>query len=149
MPDERPDVVEVTVSADIEPDVPLELIDRGVRAALKTEGVTAAEVSVTLLDDDSIQELNASYLGHDRPTDVISFSLGEPGEVLGDVYIGYQQAIRQAAEHGESFASELLRLAIHGTLHVLGHDHPEGPERSDSPMFTLQERLVAEVLGSS
>ena len=62
--------------------------------------------------------------------------------------LGHEQAERQASEHEEAFETELLRLAIHGALHVLGHDHPDGPERWDSPMFDLQERLVEEVLAA-
>ena len=126
----------------------MQLIERGVRAALACEEEDAAEVSVTLLGDEEIRVMNVTYLDRDRPTDVIAFSLGAPGEVLGDVYLGFEQAARQAEELGESFETELLRLAIHGTLHVLGHDHPEGSERLQSPMFALQERLVAEVLAA-
>jgi len=122
------------------------LIERGVRAALRSEGVLAGEVSVTLLDDGQIQELNSSYLGRPHPTDVIAFSLGGDADVLGDVYIGRDQAARQASDLGETLETELLRLAIHGTLHVLGYDHPEGAERIESSMFVLQERLVSEVL---
>ena len=148
MPDQRPDGVVVTVNDEGMPNARSALIERGVRAAIRSEDVTLAEVSVTLLDDARIQELNASYLDRDRPTDVIAFSLGGPAGILGDVYIGYEQAARQADEYRETLETELLRLAIHGTLHVLGHDHPEGPERLESPMFELQERLVAQVLAA-
>lgn len=147
MLDVDPTGVEVTVNTEHAGDAPAGLIERGVRAALRHEGVDSAELSVTLLDDEHIRALNASYLQRDRPTDVIAFSLGGPGGVLGDVYVGVEQAARQAREHDEPLETELLRLAIHGTLHVLGHDHPEGPERVESPMFAVQERLVAEVLG--
>ncbi|MGB1655967.1 MAG: rRNA maturation RNase YbeY [Longimicrobiales bacterium] len=148
MADERLEGVVVTVNDEGIPDAGSILIENGVRAAIGNEDVTVAEVSVTLLDDARIQELNATYLERDRPTDVIAFSLGGTDGVLGDVYIGYEQAARQADEHGEILATELLRLAIHGTLHVLGYDHPEGSERLESPMFVLQERLVAEVLAA-
>ena len=148
MPDDRSGGVVVTVNTEDLPGAPADLIARGVRAALAQGSASTAEVSVTLLDDDRIREMNASYLERDRPTDVIAFSLGGPGGVFGDVYIGHEQAERQASEHEEAFETELLRLAIHGTLHVLGHDHPDGPERWDSPMFDLQERLVGEVLAA-
>jgi probable rRNA maturation factor len=65
---------------------------------------------------------------------------------LGDIYVGYDQATRQAEEAGVPLPEELARLAIHGTLHVLGHDHPEGPERLESAMFRLQEQLVRRVM---
>ncbi len=127
-------------------DVPAALLERAVRAALAAEGSDTAEVSLTLLGDGAIRELNRGYLGKDRPTDVISFSLGEDGEPLGDVYVGVPQARRQARENGVSAHEELVRLAIHGTLHVLGYDHPDGPERLDSPMFVLQEEILSSVM---
>ena len=95
-----------------------------------------------------MQELNLRHLGKDSTTDVISFSLGGEGLVVGDVYVGFEQAMRQAEELGIEVGEELARLAIHGTLHVLGYDHPEGPERSKSPMFQIQEQLLRDLLGS-
>jgi len=104
------------------------------------------ELSVTLVSDEAITGLNRQYLGRDRTTDVIAFSLGEDEAPLGDVYVCMDQARRQAADEGVSLQEELVRLLIHGALHVLGHDHPEGPDRMQSPMFVLQERIVVEVL---
>ncbi len=109
------------------------------------EGVGAGELSVTLLADVAMQELNRGYLGHDRSTDVLAFSLGENDTLLGDVYVGIEQAERQAREAGVTLEEELVRLVVHGTLHVLGWDHPDGPERLQSPMFRRQEELVREV----
>lgn len=110
-------------------------------------GSGSLELSVTLLDDDGIRALNRDYLGHDRPTDVIAFALGGADPLVGDVYLGVEQARRQADELGIPVEEELLRLTIHGTLHVLGHDHPEGEERDQSPMFALQERILGALLG--
>jgi len=122
------------------------LLERAVRAALAVGGAGRAEISLTLLDDDGIRALNRRWLGKDRPTDVLAFSLGSGDAPLGDVYLGVEQARRQAGELGVPLREELVRLAVHGALHVLGHDHPEGPERATSPMFALQELLVARVL---
>jgi probable rRNA maturation factor len=124
-----------------------EPLRRAVAHTAAFEGGPSGEISVTLLDDEGIRDINRRYLDRDRPTDVIAFSLGEAPTVLGDVYIGFDQACRQAAEAGVSLEEELVRLAVHGTLHVLGHDHPEGDDRVTSPMFVLQERLVSELLG--
>ncbi len=111
------------------------------------EGVSEAEISVTFLDDVGIQDLNLRFLGRDRPTDVISFHLHEEGEPpLGDVYVGLDRARGQAERLGVNEEEEFLRLAIHGTLHVLGYDHPEGKERVGSPMFVRQEELVKKAL---
>lgn len=125
-----------------------ELLRRAVEATLRDHGADAAELSVTLLDDQAIQALNREHLNHDWPTDVLSFALWEEGEpVLGDIYIGAEQAARQAEEAEVPLTEELVRLAVHGTLHVLGHDHPdEGGARAASPMYRLQERLVQDVL---
>ncbi len=122
-------------------------LEHAVRAVLASEHAAPAEFSLTLLDDEGIRALNARYLGKDHPTDVIAFSLGTDAHPLGDVYIGADQARRQAEELGVPVNEELVRLAVHGTLHVLGHDHPDGPERMNSPMFQLQERLVRAMLG--
>ncbi len=105
------------------------------------------EVSLTLMDDEGIRDLNQEYLARDHVTDVIAFTLSDPGEpLLGDVYIGFEQAARQADEMGIGTPVELARLAIHGTLHALGHDHAEGDERFESPMWELQESLLTRLL---
>ena len=118
-----------------------------VSLVLRSAGLSEGEISLTLLDDDSIRELNRTYLGQDAPTDVISFTLHEGAEaVLGDVYVGYEQAAIQAAEAGVSVEEELARLSIHGTLHVLGYDHPDTEARFSSEMFILQESLVQKLL---
>ena len=137
--------MEVHVNAEAFSPAPTGLIEEAVRRTLAVVGAAAGEVSVTLLDDVDIQALNREYLGADRPTDVIAFSLGD-AETLGDVYVGFERAGIQASELGIPLVEELVRLAIHGTLHVLGHDHPDGPERTQSAMFELQERLLREVL---
>ena len=127
--------------------VPRTLLRSGVGAALRRHAVRAGELSITLLDDEEIAGLNHRYLGHDGPTDVISFPLFEPPEpVLGDVYIGAARARSEASARAIPLAHELLRLAVHGTLHVLGHDHPEGSGRTRSRMWRLQEDILTEVL---
>jgi probable rRNA maturation factor len=87
--------------------------------------------------------LNREYLGHEGPTDVISFPLEDPGDrVVGDIYIGVDQAARQAEDLGVTAREETVRLALHGLLHVLGWDHPEDGGREESEMFRRQEELV-------
>ena len=118
-----------------------------VEMVLRNAGLSEGEISLTLLDDDSIRDLNRTHLGKDIPTDVLSFALYEGDEeVLGDVYVGYEQAAIQAVGAGISVEEELARLSIHGTLHVLGYDHPDTEARSSSEMFILQERLVQKLL---
>ena len=140
---------EVHVDAGALPGAPLALIARAVYRTLAAEGTSSGELSIALLADAEMKELNRRYLERDGPTDVLAFSLGGDDDVVGDVYVGFEQAKRQASELGIPLDEELARLAIHGTLHVLGHDHPEGPERIESPMFQLQERLLSELLDDS
>lgn len=125
------------------------LVVRAARAALRHANVRNAELSLTLLDDDEIAAMNSEFLAHTGPTDVISFALyGDGEDPVGDIYIGYDQARRQAAANDVDPAEELARLAVHGTLHVLGHDHPDGAARLRSEMWLIQESIVAEVIGS-
>ena len=123
--------------------VPHRLIDRALRATLRREGVARAELSVTFVSDPEIAALHARYLGRAEVTDVLSFALHQEGEdPLGDVYVGHAQALRQAAEAGVPADHEMARLAVHGALHVLGYDHPEGPERSRCEMYRVQEQVL-------
>ncbi|MGW8283357.1 MAG: rRNA maturation RNase YbeY [Gemmatimonadota bacterium] len=103
---------------------------------------TNGELSITLVDDVEMTRLNREWLGRAGSTDVIAFSLGSEDSVLGDVYIAPDTAARNAARFGTELKQEILRLVIHGTLHVLGLDHPEGEDREDSEMFRLQEELL-------
>lgn len=112
-------------------------------AALSDMAVTEADVSVSLLADDRIAALNREYLGHAGPTDVLSFPLYRKGEpVVGEICVGLEQARRQAASLDVPFHEEIARLAVHGTLHVLGLDHPAGAGRLASAMWRRQERIV-------
>ncbi len=140
-------MIRVHVNAEGMDDAPVGLLERGLRATLEAEGHDEGELSLTLLDDDGIRDLNRAYLDRDRSTDVIAFRLHDAGDpVLGDVYVGLGQARRQADEHGVALEEELLRLAVHGTLHVLGHDHPDDETREESPMYRRQEELVGRIL---
>jgi probable rRNA maturation factor len=118
------------------------LVRRVVETVLKAER-SQGLVSVTFLGRDSMRRLNAAHKGHDRPTDVLTFALdGPPGQVVGDVYICPWVARREAQAHRIPLRQELIRLIVHGTLHALGRDHPEGAERTRSAMWRRQERYV-------
>jgi rRNA maturation RNase YbeY len=78
-----------------------------------------------------MEKLNSDFLSHDGPTDVISFGLARASKsspVIGDIYICPLVAERNARRLGITAKEELTRLVIHGMLHILGHDHPEGDE---------------------
>ena len=106
-------------------------------------------LSITFVGRATISEMNRRYLGHGGPTDVISFGLGRIGKrgaVVGDIYICVDVARENARRQGIPAGEEMLRLVIHGTLHVLGRDHPTGSTRTASPMWRQQERILARVL---
>ena len=114
-------------------------------ATLESERVRDALVSIAFVGTDTISRLNKDFLSHAGPTDVISFALGRPERslpVIGDIYICQQIAQRNAKSLGISPKAELARLVVHGTLHILGLEHPEGEARLSSPMWRKQERIL-------
>jgi probable rRNA maturation factor len=113
---------------------------------LSSQKVKHAMVSITLLTPRRMAALNKKHLNHAGATDVITFGFRDPdGAVIGDVYICPAVAAVNAKHFGVSVREELLRLTVHATLHVLGYEHPEGDARMKSPMWKLQERLIAKV----
>jgi probable rRNA maturation factor len=134
-------VSEVRVSGRRLPLSPL-VVRRVIESVLRAER-RDAWISVTFLGRDAMRRLNAAHMGHDYPTDVLSFRLKTPtDQIVGDVYVCPWVARREAASRGISVREELVRLLVHGTLHVLGRDHPEGPARTRSAMWRRQERYV-------
>jgi len=116
-----------------------------VRATLRAEHVLDALLSITLLDRPAIARMNRRHLGHSGATDVISFGFTRAAErdpVVGDVYICPDVARANARERGVTLREEMTRLVVHGTLHVLGADHPDDETREASPMWAAQERIV-------
>jgi len=121
---------------------------------LAWEGAHRARVELTLLDGGAMRRLNARAFGRRRLTDVIAFALPQPdGSLLGDVYVCPAAAAtfvgngRRETGTTAGLREELIRLAVHGTLHVLGYDHPDGPGRTRSLMWRRQERYVRRLLG--
>jgi probable rRNA maturation factor len=105
-----------------------------------------SRIDITLLSAAAMRRANRRATGRRGLTDVIAYRLPQPdGTLLGDVYICPAAAAR-AAENG-SLHEELVRLAVHGALHVLGYDHPEGSGRTRSRMWRLQERYVQRLIG--
>jgi probable rRNA maturation factor len=114
-------------------------------------GCPEAELSILIVDDGQIREINRDYLQRDKPTNVISFAMQEgegagiqPG-LLGDVVISAQTAARDAAEANLPFASELYFLLLHGILHLVGYDHERGTE-AEAEAMEAKEREVFAVL---
>jgi probable rRNA maturation factor len=122
--------------------LPRALVRRVVGAVLRAERREAL-ISITFLGRESMQSLNAEHKGHDRPTDVLAFALTAPNhQAVGDVYICPWVARQEARARGIPVRQELIRLVVHGTLHALGYEHPEGAARTRSAMWRRQERYV-------
>ncbi|WP_336489129.1 rRNA maturation RNase YbeY [Methylobacterium nigriterrae] len=98
----------------------------------------AIEVSVLLTDDAAVRELNRTWRGKDRPTNVLSFPApGQPAHAgvpvpLGDVVLAYDTMLRESAEQSKPLADHLAHLLVHGTLHLLGQDHETGEAEADA-----------------
>ena len=122
------------------------------RATLRAEGVRHALVSITFVTRRRIATLNEQHLGHRGATDIISFGFTRTtgdSPVIGDVYVAPEIARENARERGVGVREEIVRLVVHGILHVLGHDHPSGEDREGSPMWRRQERLVRRLANAS
>ena len=119
------------------------------RKILSASACPDAQLSILIVDDAGIREINRDYLGKDRPTNVISFAMreGEGGDVqpdlLGDVVISAETAARDAAEAGCSFESELYFLLLHGILHLLGYDHERGTAAEARRMEEREREVFA------
>lgn len=123
-----------------------ELIKQAVDAALAFEHFSyPCEVSVTIVDNERIRELNNEFRNIDRETDVLSFPMededdGMENVVLGDIVISLEKAEQQAKEYGHSLEREIAFLCVHSVLHLLGYDHMENEEERD--MFERQEKIL-------
>lgn len=113
------------------------------------------ELSVLIVDNSYIQELNFIYRQQNRPTDVLSFSMNELSDeepefkcqdelnVLGDIVISLEQAVKQSEEYGHSLERELGFLTAHGILHLLGYDHET--ESEGLVMRQLEDKIMQSV----
>lgn len=127
----------------------LKTVKKVLSYALKKQNIQNAECNVILVDNEKIHEINKTYRGIDRPTDVISFALEDEKDfvyqdfrLLGDIYISLDKTKEQAVLYGHSFLRELSFLAVHGLLHLLGYDHME--KEMEKQMFSLQEEILNE-----
>ena len=136
-----------------------QLIERVIQKALEYEGFDKpAEVSVLLVDDTQIQEINQEFRQLDKPTDVLSFPMldfsggrviDNVGDsylgtvVLGDIVVSLERASAQAEEYGHSFSREVGFLVCHSVLHLLGYDHETEDDRA---VMRQKEEAVLELL---
>lgn len=120
------------------------LLERAARLTLDTStpvgagfefALASVDMTIVLTDDAQLHELNREYLGVDAPTDVLSFPASEADpetgvSYLGDILISIPRAKQQAEAAGHSVEDEVQLLVVHGTLHLLGHDHATAAEKA-------------------
>ncbi|MTI81473.1 MAG: rRNA maturation RNase YbeY [Firmicutes bacterium] len=132
-------------------DIAVKVIDKTLALHNKSD----AEVSLVFVGDEYIHQLNQSYRGIDRPTDVLSFAMkegeavpedDEAEQVLGDIVISIETAQKQAKEYGHSLEREIAFLSIHGALHLLGYDHQA---ETDTANMRQQEDGILSHMGIS
>ncbi|MBY0230047.1 MAG: rRNA maturation RNase YbeY [Gemmataceae bacterium] len=116
------------------------------QAVLDGEGVGEHEIEVAFVDDATMQERNKRYLGHDEPTDVLSFPMSEPGarKLSGILMVGAEVAQAQASERGHDVQAELALYVVHGVLHLCGYDDRE---EAEAARMREAERKYLGVLG--
>ena len=146
---------------------PIAVFNRQTRVPIDEEGIRRAagrilgwlgyrgyELTVAVVDDREIARLNRRYFRRSRPTNVISFPMGEgtpaslPAKVLGDIVISADTARRDAEEVGKEAGEEVLFLLIHGILHLAGYDH-EGAEKERLKMEAKERDLFNRFAGPS
>ena len=124
------------------------VVKKVLKHGLKMLNIDHVQFNIIVVDNNYIHELNKTYRGIDRETDVISFALEDdktfnPKErVLGDIYISIDKVYSQANEYGHSNLREFSFLAVHGMLHLLGYDHMNKDD--EKVMFSLQEKILEE-----
>lgn len=146
MPRPKP---EILVSGAEDASIGLASVKRVVAFVLGNEGVHDAMVSVTFHSSQRMRALNRQTFGRDRATDVIAFPMRHGGVLVGDLYVCPSWARRAAKERSLPVTEELLRLLVHGTLHLLGYDHSEGAGRTRSRMWQRQETYVNQLLADA
>ena len=151
-------------NSELEEDIPASWIDMLkviLHKAGESEGITEGEVALTFVDNETIRELNRTYRGLDKPTDVLSFAMSEQtedepeivydeaedafpeGNLLGDIIISVERAKEQCEEYGHSLEREIGFLFVHGFLHLIGYDHQDEP--SEKEMFAKQESILSAI----
>ncbi len=126
----------------------LNTVEKVLYSAIEKENLNNVVFNLIIVDNNYIHELNKTYRGIDRPTDVITFALEDedtvivPDEerILGDIYISIDKAREQKDQYGHSLLRELSFLAVHGFYHLLGYDHQTKEE--EEVMFKKQEEVL-------
>jgi len=136
-------MIDVQFFAQGGPKLPL-TFDQLRQAATRTASelkLSSGELSVIFVDDEALAEMHGTYLDDPSPTDVITFDLSDNGVFEAEIYISVARAREHAAQFNVSWESEIIRLVIHGMLHLTGFD--DTTESAYKRMKKEEDRLVA------
>jgi probable rRNA maturation factor len=134
----------ISLTNETETPVDAEQIELAIRWALADSPYDEATISIAVVDDETIHELNRQFLAHDYPTDVLSFTLeDEPPRLEGEIIVSVDTARENAAEAGWAADDELLLYVIHGTLHLAGYldKSPDDYAEMRTAEATILDRL--------
>ncbi len=124
-------------------DIPVDRLGLAVRKVLEEEGCRAGGIEAVYCGDRMIHRINREYLGHDCPTDTITFSYGSGKEIEGVFYISLDMIETNARRFATDFENELFRVTIHSVLHLAGYDDRNDDEKA--VMRQKEERYLAEM----
>jgi probable rRNA maturation factor len=117
-------MIRVSIANPYEQELDFQGLKAAARAVLEGEGIREAKITVAFVDNAHIHRLNQQFLGHDEPTDVLTFPYTDPGakKLEGEIAVGFEVARANAADRGHPVAAELALYVIHGCLHLCGYD---------------------------
>ena len=129
-------------------DIDFDLLKVVMKSVLQGEKKEYDSVSVLFVSDSEIRKMNKDYLGHDYSTDVISFPLNdEPEKLEGEIYVSYETTKINSLNYSVSHSSELLRVVIHGILHLVGYDDSTDSQKEEIKMKEEYYLQLAEISG--
>ena len=135
----------ITIAVDTQsgdpPPCPIDIVAQLASTILSDNGLDTGKVQIVFSDDEHLRRLKKQFLNLDQYTDVIAFRLNEPDEVLdGEIYISMDRAMENSSVYQETYSRELLRLVIHGCLHLSGYEDHTPEEQTE--MRQLEERFL-------
>lgn len=126
----------------------MEMMETRTQDILNALGYPDAELSISIIDDQEMRDLNRDYRGKDKTTNVLAFAMNEGDfdsinpDILGDVVISADTAMKESLEYEMSFEDRLFQLLIHGILHLVGYDHETG-EEDEGEMEAKSDEIMA------
>lgn len=140
-------MINFETNPNIKTEFDLDLLERAALTTL-TNQEAQGDITIVLTDDAQLQQLNRDFLGSDAPTDVLSFPALETDpetgrRYLGDILISVPRADDQAGAAGHALEEEVRLLIVHGTLHLLGHDHADADDKTK--MWAAQAEVLARI----